>query len=248
MRKILLATQICVAVLALTARADEPATAHVRSSLADRTDLGITVYSSGFGLIRETRTLPLAKGRSELEFAGVAETIQPETVQIHALGSANLRVLEQNYRYDLLSPEKLLEKYVGKNVRVLRWSESKGRDEERDAVVLTAGPQPILRIGDEITWAFPGRISFPEIPKNLIAKPSLVWLLESGAERPKAEVSYLAQNLGWKADYVLVVDAADASGDFTGWVTLDNKSGAAYENAKLQLVAGDVHRVVPLLY
>jgi hypothetical protein len=245
MRKPPLATLICVALLALAARADEPAPAHVRSTAADRTELGITVYSGGFGLVRETRALPLAKGRSELEFAGVAETIQPETVEVHALGSANLRVLEQNYRYDLLSPEKLLEKYIGKNVRVLRWSESKGRDEERDAVVLTAGPQPILRVGDEITWAFPGRISFPEIPKNLIARPSLVWLLESAAEKPKVEVSYLASSLGWKADYVLLVDAADSSGDFNGWVTLDNKSGAAFENAKLQLVAGDVHRVMP---
>jgi hypothetical protein len=246
MRGISLATLICVAALAPSASAQEAAApTRMRSSAADRSELGITVYSGGFGLIRETRTLPLAKGRSELEFAGVAGTIQPETVQIHALGSANLRVLEQDYRYDLLSPEKLLEKYVGKNVRVLRWSESKGRDEERDAVVLSAGPPPILRIGDEISWEFPGRISFPEIPKNLIAHPSLVWLLESGGEKPKIEVSYLAQNLGWKADYVLVVDAADTSGDFTGWVTLDNKSGAAFENAKLQLVAGDVHRVMP---
>jgi hypothetical protein len=240
-----LVTLICVAALAGSAAAQDAAPARVRSSAADRSELGITVYSGGFGLIRETRTLPLAKGRSELEFAGVAETIQPETVQVHALGSANLRVLEQNYRYDLLSPDKLLEKYVGKNVRVLRWSESKGRDEEREAVVLSAGPPPILRIGDEISWQFPGRISFPDIPKNLIAHPSLVWLLESGGEKPKVEVSYLAQNLGWKADYVLVVDAGDTSGDFNGWVTLDNKSGAAYENAKLQLVAGDVHRVTP---
>ncbi|MFI5315850.1 MAG: DUF4139 domain-containing protein [Myxococcota bacterium] len=242
------ATLICVAALALSGRADEAAPARARSTPGDRAELGLTVYSGGFGLIREARTLPLAKGRTELEFAGVAATIQPETVQIHALGSGGLRVLEQNYRYDLLSPEKLLEKYVGKNVRVLRWSESKGRDEERDATVLSAGAPPILRVGDEISWGFPGRISFPEIPKNLIAHPSLVWLLESGGERPKVEVSYLAQNLGWKADYVLVVDAADAAGDFNGWVTIDNKSGAAYENAKLQLVAGDVHRVLPELY
>ena len=248
MCKTSLATLFCVAALALPARAQEPPAARLRSTPADRSELGITVYSGGFGLIRETRGLPLAKGRSELEFAGVAETIQPETVQIHPLAGASLRVLEQNYRYDLLSPEKLLEKYVGKSVRVLRWSESKGRDEERDATVLAAGPTPILRVGDEITWGFPGRISFPEIPKNLIARPSLVWLLESGAEKPKVEVSYLAQNLSWKADYVLVVDAADALGDFNGWVTLDNKSGAAFENAKLQLVAGDVHRVQPEIF
>ncbi|HTO06219.1 MAG TPA: DUF4139 domain-containing protein [Myxococcota bacterium] len=234
---------LCVSLLALSAAAEEPPAVHVRSSPEERADLGVTVYSSGFGLVRETRTLPLAKGRAELEFAGVARTIQPETVQIHGLGPGSLRVLEQNYRYDLLAPEKLLEKYVGRNVRVLRWSELKGRDEEREATVLSAGPPPILRVGDEITWGFPGRISFPEIPKNLISHPSLVWLLESGGDKPKVEVSYLASDLTWKADYVLVVDAADTTGDLNGWVTLDNRSGAEFENAKLQLVAGDVHRV-----
>jgi hypothetical protein len=242
MRLAFLVTLLCVASGAL---ADEPAPASVRSGPDDRSELGLTVYSGGFGLIREVRTLPVAKGRSELEFAGVAGTIQPETVQIHPLAAGSLRVLEQNYRYDLLSPDKLLEKFVGKNVRVLRWSESKGRDEERDATVLSASPTPILRIGDEITWAYPGRISFPEIPKNLIAHPTLVWLLESGAEKPKVEVTYLAQNLSWKADYVLVVDDKDATGDLNGWVTLDNNSGAQYAGAKLQLVAGDVHRVTP---
>ncbi len=245
MRAARLVTLVCVALLATAARAQEAATAHVRSNPEERSEVGLTIYSGGFGLVRETRTLALAKGRTELEFAGVAETIQPETVLIDPLGGANLRVLEQNYRYDLLSPEKLLEKYIGKSVKVLRWSESKGRDEERDAVVLSAGPTPILRVGDEITWAFPGRISFPELPKNLIAKPSLVWLVEAGAEKPKVEVEYLANQLGWKADYVLAVDDKDQSGDLTGWVTLDNRSGSAYANAKLQLVAGDVHRVTP---
>src|SRR5258705_69933 len=109
-------------------------------------------------------------------------------------------------------------------------------------------PAPMLRVGDEITWAFPGRISFPELPKNLIAKPRLVWLVEAGAEKPKVEVEYLASALGWKADYVLAIDEKDTSGDLTGWVTLDNKSGSAYANAKLQLVAGDVHRVTPEMF
>jgi hypothetical protein len=245
MRPTLVVTLCCVIALAPVARAEEPPIAHVRSGAEDRAELGVTVYSGGFGLVRETRVLPLGKGKTELEFAGVASTIQPETVQIHPLANASLRVLEQNYRYDLLSPEKLLEKYVGRNVKVLRWSELKGRDEERDATVLSSGPPAILRVGDEITWGYPGRISFPEIPKNLIAKPSLVWLLDSAAEKPKVEVSYLAQSLTWKADYVLVVDAADATGDLNGWVTLDNRSGAAFENAKLQLVAGDVNRVTP---
>jgi hypothetical protein len=246
MRSLLLLTLFCVAGLA---RAEEPAPPRLRSTPEQRDELGVTVYSGGFGLIRETRTLALTKGRSEVEFGGVAGTIQPETVQIHAVGGApGMRVLEQNYQYDLLSPAKLLEKYVGRTVRVLRWNESKGRDEERDAVVLSAGEPPILRVGDEITWAFPGRISFPEIPKTLIARPTLVWLVDADVERQKVEVSYLAGDLSWKADYVLVVNDTDTAGDLNGWVTLDNKSGAPYANAKVQLVAGDVNRIQPAVY
>jgi hypothetical protein len=246
MRSLLLLTLFCVAPLA---RAEEAALPRLRSTTEQREELGVTVYSGGFGLIRETRTLALAKGRSEVEFGGVAGTIQPETVQVHVVGAnPGLRVLEQNYQYDLLSPAKLLEKYVGRTVRVLRWSETKGRDEERDAVVLSAGEPPILRVGDEITWAFPGRIAFPEIPKTLIARPTLVWLVDSSSERQKVEVSYLASQLSWKADYVLVVNDADTAGDLNGWVTLDNQSGAAYANAKVQLVAGDVNRIQSAVY
>ena len=247
MRSLLLLTLLCVADLA---RAQDPAAPpRLRSGPEQREELGVTVYNGGFGLIRETRTLALAKGRSEVEFGGVAGTIQPETVQVHAVGTgASLRVLEQNYQYDLLSPAKLLEKYVGRNVKVLRWSETKGRDEERDAVVLSAGAPPILRVGDEITWAFPGRISFPELPKTLIARPTLVWLVDSPSDRQKVEVSYLANQLDWKADYVLVVNDADTAGDLNGWVTLDNQSGAPYANAKVQLVAGDVNRIRQEVY
>jgi hypothetical protein len=246
MRALLLLTLFCVATFA---SAQEAAPPRLRSLPEQRDELGVTVYSGGFGLIRETRTLALTKGRSEVEFGGVAGTIQPETVQIHAVGAApGMRVLEQNYQYDLLSPAKLLEKYVGRTVKVLRWSESKGRDEERDAVVLSAGEPPILRVGDEITWAFPGRISFPEIPKTLIAKPTLVWLVDASVDRQKVEVSYLANELSWKADYVLVVNDTDSAGDLNGWVTLDNRSGAPYANAKVQLVAGDVNRIQAPVY
>jgi hypothetical protein len=246
MRAFLLLTLFCVAGLA---RAEDPAPPRLRSTPEQRDELGVTVYSGGFGLVRETRTLALTKGRSEVEFGGVAGTIQPETVQIHAVGATpGMRVLEQNYQYDLLSPAKLLEKYVGRSVRVLRWSETKGRDEERDAIVLSAGEPPILRIGDEISWAFPGRISFPEIPKTLIARPTLVWLVDASVERQKVEVSYLANDLSWKADYVLVVNDADTAADLNGWVTLDNRSGAPYANAKVQLVAGDVNRIVAPVY
>jgi hypothetical protein len=102
---------------------------------------------------------------------------------------------------------------------------------------------PLLRLGNEITYHLPGRLSFPEVPEDLIASPSLVWLLESRAAQQRVEASYLTQGLNWKADYVMVVDENDAQAGITGWVTLTNQSGATYENATLKLVAGDVQRV-----
>ena len=215
-----------------------------QSTAADRQGVSITVYNQNFGLVREVRDVTLTRGQSALEFGDVASTIQPETVHIKSLaGSGGLRVLEQNYQYDLLSPQKLLEKYVGRTVTVYRYNERTGRDEPYEAEVLSVNQGPILRIGDEITFNFPGRFSFPEIPDNLIAKPTLVWLLDSREARQPLEVSYLAGGLNWKADYVFVIDEDDAKGDLTGWVTLTNQSGAAYEHAELKLVAGDVQRV-----
>jgi hypothetical protein len=217
-----------------------------QSTSEQRSEVTITVYNQNFGLVREVRDLALGRGRVALEFRDVAAQIQPETVHIRALvGTDGLRVLEQNYQYDLLNPQKLLEKYVGRTVTVYRVNPATGREEEFEAEVLSVNQGPILRIGDEITFNFPGRFSFPEIPDNLIAKPTLVWLVESDVEEQRLEVSYLTQSLNWKSDYVMVVNDDDTMADITGWVTLTNQSGASYENARLKLVAGDVQRVTP---
>ncbi len=217
----------------------------LHSSADAREALSITIYSQGFGLVRESRRVELGRGQVRLDFADVAATIQPETVHVRSLSGNALRVLEQTYQYDLLNPQKLLEKYVGRSVKVYRWNEVTGRDEERSAEVLATNGGTILKIGSEITFNYPGRISFPEIPENLIAKPTLSWLLDSGAQRQDLEVSYLARQLNWKADYIFVVDERDERGDLTAWVTLTNQSGASYEGARLKLVAGDVQRVQP---
>jgi hypothetical protein len=214
-----------------------------QSSADDRESVAITIYNQNFGLVREVRDVTLARGRVALEFADVAASIQPETVHIKSGRPEWLRVLEQNYQYDLLNPQKLLEKYVGRTVTVYRYNESTGRDEPFEAEVLSVNQGPILRIGDEITFNFPGRFTFPEIPENLIAKPTLVWLLDSREAQQELEVSYLTSGLNWKADYVIVIDEQDRFGDLTGWVTLTNQSGTAYEDAELKLVAGDVQRV-----
>ena len=227
------------------AHATGPVTAR-SSDAKGRESVSITVYNSNFGLVRERRAVELANGRVELAFADVSAHIQPETVHIRSLDDPDaLTVLEQNYRYDLLTPEKLLEKYVGKRVKVVRYNEKLGTDEVLSADLLAVEGGPVLRIGGEVVTGFPGRFVFPDVPANLVAEPTLVWLLASSATRQRVEVSYLTQNLSWNADYVLVIDAKDRVGDLTGWVTLENRSGTSYANAELKLVAGDVQRVTP---
>jgi hypothetical protein len=214
------------------------------STAKDRKEVSITVYNSNFGLVRETREIDLGQGRVSLEFRDVASQIQAETVSIKGATADSLRIFEQNYRYDLLSPETLLAKYVGKKIKIYRWNQQLGKEDAFDAEVLSVnGGQPVLKMGNEITYGFPGRFAFPEVPANLIAKPTLVWSLDSKQPKQRVEATYMTYGLSWKADYVLVLDENDAKADLQGWVTLTNNSGASYENAKLQLVAGDVNRV-----
>jgi hypothetical protein len=219
------------------------------SEANDRKSVSITVYNSDFGLVREVRSLSgLPTGPVALEFRDVASTIQPQTVAVKSLGGPGLSVLEQNYRFDLLTPETLLEKFVGRNVRAYRYHEDSGKEEVTDAKLLSVVNGAILQIGSEITFNYPGRLAFSELPPNLIAKPTLVWLVDSRAPNQNIEVSYLAQSMSWSADYVLVLDEKETSAGLVGWVTLVNNTGTSYKNAALKLVAGDVNRVQPQAY
>ena len=221
----------------------EPAGERWVSGLEQRESVALTVYNQGFGLVREVRNLDIPAGEVALEFGGVASSIQPETVHLRALSDGPLSVLEQNYQFDLLSPQKLLEKYVGRTVTIYRWSSETQREEPVQAEVLSVHQGTVLRIGDEITFDYPGRFAFPEVPENLIARPTLLWRLANERERPRVEVSYLANGLSWKSDYVMVLEEDDRSAGLTGWVTLTNQSGASFQGATLKLVAGDVQRL-----
>lgn len=217
-----------------------------QSDKADRTSVAVTVYNQNFGVVRDTRRLKLSRGRVELSFEDVSANVQPETVRVHGVTpGARLEVLEQNYRYDLLTPAKLLEKYVGRTVNVYRYNEKTGTEEKKTAEVLSVEGGVTLRIDGEVTTSFQGRFGFADVPSTLLDKPTLVWLLESDRAEQDAEVTYLTQNLNWRADYVLKLDETDTRADLTGWITLDNRSGTSYENAALRLVAGDVNRVQP---
>jgi hypothetical protein len=219
-----------------------------QTTLEDQVDLAVTVYNSDIALVRDIRTLRLARGVSELQFMDIAATVNPATVHFRSLSEpARLGVLEQNYEYDLLEPDKLLRKYVGRDVKLVRTRQQDGttRPEEVTARLLSYNNAPVWRIGDEIvTGMGADHIRFPELPENLYSRPTLIWTLENdGNTSHRVEAAYLAGKLSWAADYVLNVGRDDKAADLDGWVTLTNGSGTAFRNAKLQLVAGDLNRV-----
>jgi len=217
------------------------------STLKDQQNVSITIYNVNVGLVKDTRHIDLNPGVLELKFMDVAAKIDPTTVHIKSLiNESSLSALEQNYEYDLLSPQKLLEKFVGQKVQLATINPETKREEIVEATLLSTQNGNIFQIGDKISLGHPGRILLSRIPENLIPQPTLVWLLENRLSKPqKVEVSYLTSGINWKADYVAILNPADTRMDFAGWVTLDNKSGATYRNALLKLVAGDIHRVQP---
>ncbi len=151
---------------------------------------------------------------------------------------------EQNFDFDLLTPAKLLEKYVGKTVTIVKTNPATGLETTEQATVLSANNGVVLKIGNHIETGVPGRIIYDDVPENLRDRPTLVTQLTSKvATEQTVELSYLTGGLGWKADYVAELSPKEDMIDLSGWVTLTNTSGASYQNAKLQLVAGDVNRV-----
>ena len=216
----------------------------------DQVDLAVTVYNSNTALVRDVRQLTLAAGTSPLRFEDVAASINPATVHLRSLTDPDhLSVVEQNYEYDLLDPQKLLQKYVGRDVTLLRREMDNGsmKSVETKALLLADNNGPIWKIGDEIvTGMSADSYRFPDLPENLYSRPTLIWTLDnSGAKSQRVEASYLTGNMNWNADYVLTVTRDDKAADLNGWVTLANNSGTAYRNAKLQLVAGEIHRASP---
>ena len=215
------------------------------TGLEDQTGVAVTIYNVNLGLVKDQREINLAKGMGEVRFMDVASQIIPTSVHIKSLiDPDSLQVLEQNYEYDLLNPQKLLDKYVGKEVKLYYKNPYSEREEIVTATLLSNNGGPIFRISDEITFGHPGRIIFPGVPENLISKPTLVWLIQNSlSSAQNIEASYLTNGINWRADYVVTLNDADDRADLSGWVTIDNKSGTTYKNAKLKLIAGDVNRV-----
>jgi len=218
------------------------------TSLNDQTDLNVTVYNSNIALVRDVRQLSLPGGIFRLKFMDIAATVNPATVHFRSLTDPDkLGVIEQNYEYDLLEPAKLLHKYVGKEVTLVRAYQENGttKREEIKATLLSDNNGPVWKIGNDIvTGMYAESLRFPEVPANLYERPTLLMSLEnSGARKQTIEASYLANNLNWNSDYVLTVTRDEKNADLDGWVTVVNNSGTAFHNARLQLVAGELNRI-----
>src|ERR1019366_7514368 len=231
--------------------AQQPADGTITTTLADQSDLSVAVYNSNLALVRDVRQLTLPPGESRLRFMDIAASINPAAVHFRSLTEpSKLSVFEQNYEYDLLDPNKLLQKYVGREVTLVRAKLDSGTTQydEVKATLLSLNGAPVWKIGNEIVTGLSYEsIRFPQLPENLYERPTLLWTLQnSGARRHKVEASYMTSNMSWSADYILNVAKDETSGDLDGWVTLVNHSGTAFKNAQLQLVAGDVHRDLPL--
>ena len=228
----------------------EPAQAQANNStLEDQKSVAITVYNSNIGLVKDTRTLKVPRGTSQVRFMDVAQQINPTTVHIKSLTAPNaLAVIEQSYEYDLLNPAKLLDKYVGREVTLLlrTFENNSEKLTPTRATLLSNNSGQVWQIGNQIVINPTNIVEtrFDQLPADLIAKPTLVWTLNNtGADSHTVEASYLTNGIGWRSDYVVVVNKDDTKADLNGWVTINNNSGTMYKNAELKLVAGDVNRV-----
>ena len=229
---------------ALAASAGAEPGEHV-STLADQRGVGLTIYNTDLALVRDRRRLDLPKGQSRLALRDVSAQIQPETALLQSLGSPDrLSVIEQNFDFDLLSPQKLLQKYVGRDVDVVHVDPRTGARRTERARVLATNDGVVLRYPDRIETSIDGHLAFPSLPADLRDRPTLVSEIENARDGAQdVELTYLTGGMTWKADYTALLNASDTALDLRGLITLRNTSGTTYAGANVQLVAGNVNVV-----
>jgi len=206
----------------------------------------VTVYNDNLALVHEVREIDLPKPSGLVSFRDVAAQIDPTSVHFKSLSHPTaVRVLEQNYEYDLVSAEKILERYLDQKISLStkQGSAVSGRllSSLGNVVLQTDdGSIKILNHSEIVAT------DLPKLPAGLITRPTLVWNVENnGATKQRVEVSYLTTGMSWHAEYVGVLEATDRNMSLTGWVSIDNQCGATFPEAKLLLVAGDIHRAQP---
>ena len=230
-----------IMMLALGGSVAAEESALVASGENDRERIDVTVYNRDLALVREIRRVELPKGEFSFEFRDVPSRINPVTLLVSSSGGTGLELYEQNYEFDLMSPDKILQKYVGRD---LAWIQEDGT--RLTGTLLGMSNGPVYRVDEEIVFQMPGRLALPELPENLRARPTLVWLAHTSRGGPtEVETSYLTGGFSWHADYVLQLDEKGEKAGLQAWVTVENRTGASYRDANLLLVAGDINQAQP---
>ena len=215
---------------------------------SQQTALAVTIYNSDLALVKDARKTKLRSGENRLAWREVSARIQPETALLRTTSGPGLELLEQNFDFDLLTPQKMLEKSVGEMIRVIKTNPVTGVESTEYATVLAANSGFVLKYNDRVETNIPAnaRLAYGVVPPGLRDRPtlSLQFNAEKGGDQD-VELSYLTGGLGWKADYVAELTGKEDSLDLNGWVTLTNTSGTSYPKAQLQLIAGDVNRAAP---
>jgi hypothetical protein len=205
-------------------------------------EVSVTIYNNNLALVQDRRQLDVGANRSRLEFPDVSAQIRPETV---TLTGPDIGIVEQNFDFDLLSPQALMQKAVGETVTIVRTNPANGQETRERARILAANGGVVMQIGERIEVlrddGLPVRVIFDRVPENLRARPTLSVTVQSPrAGRRPLTLTYLTPGLAWSADYVALFDEANGRMDVQGWITLTNNSGTPYVNANTLLVAGGV--------
>ena len=219
----------------------------ITASLAlaeEKQNIDLTIYNQNFGLVKDRRAIELKNGLNEIRISDVASQIEPTSVHFKSLTAPlNCSIKEQDYEYDLVSADQLLKKYIDNKIKIV----TKDDKSYEGALLSYDGENIVISSNGSISMVCRSNnireISFPELPEGLITKPTLVWLIST--DKPgshTSEISYLTNGINWEADYVAVIDKDDSKIDLSGWVTINNTSGASYKDANLKLIAGEVHR------
>ncbi len=238
----------CIVALAIYFLSAFPAAADttiLESNAGDRISLELTVYTSDLALVKDTRRINLPAGRGELRFVDVAASLIPGSIEAVCIEQPPpLKIMEQVFSYDLISEKTLLDRYVGKTIKIIDYNRYHDRKDVIEATLLSNRNGRIYRIGNEIYIGHPGIKVLPEIPGGLTTKPTVSWLFENNSPGEHLlETSYLTKNITWKTDYVMTTGNEDSTGSLAAWISINNMSGASYRNATVFLVAGEVHRV-----
>jgi len=212
----------------------------ITAQQVDQKSIAVTVYNSNLGVVKDIRTIDIKSGKSQIAITDVAQYIDPTSVHIKLNGE----VTEQNYQYDLISLDKILQKYIDKEMQLIgennEFIEGKLLSAFSGQIVLEKKEGGLVMLPNLSRY----RLSVGELPEGLITKPTLLWMVNSNSSgKQDVEISYQTGGMNWHAEYVAVLNENDTELDLNSWVSVENTSGTTYKNAKLKLVAGDVNLV-----